>query len=119
MSGSRKSSDKSTNTSMIIRDSNDSESCLIQSPASALRPHRDCWPRCLTGEFDSARAAAAHSGLTPKRHQSGTSINAPARISKIGNSRVRYALYMPAMAALRSSKEFKELAARLKERGKK
>jgi transposase len=57
--------------------------------------------------------------LTPKRHQSGTSVNAPARISKIGNRRVRYALYMPAMAALRSSKEFKELAARLTERGKK
>lgn len=71
------------------------------------------------GEFDSARAAAAHTGLTPRRHQSGTSINAPTRISKIGNPRVRYALYMPAMAALRSSKEFKELAARLTERGKK
>jgi transposase len=71
------------------------------------------------GEFDSARAAAAHTGLTPKRHQSGTSINAPTRISKIGNPRIRYALYMPAMAALRSSKEFKELAARLAGRGKK
>ena len=71
------------------------------------------------GEFDSARAAAAHTGLTPKRYQSGSSINAPTRISKIGNPRVRYALYMPAMAALRSSKEFKEFAARLTERGKK
>jgi transposase len=70
------------------------------------------------GEFDSARAAAAHSGLTPKRHQSGTS-NLPARISKIGNPRVRYALYLPAMAALRSSQEFKQLAARLTKRGKK
>src|SRR4030095_14391197 len=70
-------------------------------------------------EYDSARAAAAHTGLTPKRHQSGTSINVPTRISKIGNPRVRYALYLPAMAALRSSKEFKELAARLTERGKK
>jgi transposase len=71
------------------------------------------------GEFDSARSAAAHTGLTPKRRQSGTSINAPTRISKIGNPRVRYALYLPAMTALRSSKEFKELAARLTERGKK
>ena len=71
------------------------------------------------GEFDSARSAAAHTGLTPKRHQSGTSINAPARISKIGNPRVRYALYLPAMAALRSSKEFKDFAARLTGRGKK
>src|SRR5215467_4313598 len=35
------------------------------------------------GQFDSARAAAAHTGLTPKRHQSGSSINSPPRISKI------------------------------------
>ena len=93
---------------------------LDSIPGSARRLQRDCWPRCPNlGEFDSARAAAAHTGLTPKRQQSGTSINAPTRISTIGNSRVRYALYMPAMAALRSSKEFKELAARLTERGKK
>lgn len=71
------------------------------------------------GEFDSARSAAAHTGLTPRRHQSGTSINVPARISKMGNARVRHALYLPAMAALRSSQEFKELAARLTQRGKK
>ena len=71
------------------------------------------------GEFDSARAAAAHTGLTTKRHQSGNSINAPTRISKIGNPRIRYALYMPAMATFRSSREFKVLAARLTERGKK
>jgi len=70
-------------------------------------------------EFNSARSAAAYTGLTPMRHQSGTSINAPGRLSKIGNPRVRYALYLPAMAALRSSKEFKELSARLTARGKK
>ncbi len=70
-------------------------------------------------EFDSARAAAAYTGLTPQRQQSGTSLNAPGRLSKIGNPRVRYALYLPALAALRSSKEFKELAARLTARGKK
>jgi transposase len=70
-------------------------------------------------EMNSARAAAAHAGLTPRCHQSGSSINAPTRLSKIGNRRVRYALYMPAMAALRSSREFKELAWRLTKRGKK
>lgn len=69
--------------------------------------------------FDSARAAAAYTGLTPKRHQSGTSLNTPGRLSKIGNPRVRYALYLPAMAALRSSQQFKELSARLTKRGKK
>ena len=71
------------------------------------------------GEFDAARAAAAHPGLTPKRHPSGTSIQAPTRMSKLGTPRIRDALDLPAMAALRSSREFKELAARLTERGKK
>lgn len=70
------------------------------------------------GELDSARAAAAYSGLTPRRHQSGTSVNAPSRMSKIGNARVRYALYFPAITALRCDPSFKKLAARLAAKGK-
>jgi transposase len=70
------------------------------------------------GEFASARAAAAFAGLTPRRRQSGTSLNAPARLSKIGNARVRYALYFPALAALRCDERFKALAARLAAKGK-
>jgi transposase len=66
----------------------------------------------------SARAAAAYSGLTPRRHQSGTSVNAPARMSKIGNARVRYALYFPALTALRCNPSFQQLAARLAAKGK-
>jgi transposase len=69
-------------------------------------------------EFGSARAAAAYSGLTPRRHQSGSSINAPSRMSKMGNARVRYALYFPALTALRCDPPFKELAARLAAKGK-
>lgn len=69
-------------------------------------------------DYKSARAAAAHSGLTPKRQQSGVR-EVPSRISKIGNARVRYALYLPALAALRTNREFQALAKRLSERGKK
>ena len=104
---------------MTTRHSNDSESCLIVPGIGPETAARLLAEMPQLGEFDSARAATSHTGLTPKRHQSGTSINAPSRISKIGNSRVRHALYLPAMAALRSSKEFKELASRLTERGKK
>lgn len=68
-------------------------------------------------EFGSARAAAAYTGLTPRRHQSGTSVNAPTRLSKIGNARMRYGLYFPAMAALRSNSDFQQLKRRLAERG--
>jgi transposase len=69
-------------------------------------------------ELDSARAAAAYSGLTPRRHQSGTSVNVPTRMSKIGNARVRYALYFPAITALRCDPSFQQLAARLAAKGK-
>jgi transposase len=69
-------------------------------------------------ELNSARAAAAYSGLTPRRHQSGTSVNVPTRMSKIGNARVRYALYFPAITALRCDPSFQQLAARLAARGK-
>jgi transposase len=69
-------------------------------------------------ELGSARAAAAYAGLTPRRQQSGTSVKAPSRMSKIGNARVRYALYFPALTALRSNPAFQQLAARLAARGK-
>jgi transposase len=52
----------------------------------------------------SSAAVAAYAGLNPRQHQSGTSINRPARISKIGNAVLRTALsamrYNPAIAAL-------------------
>lgn len=69
-------------------------------------------------EFASARTAAAYTGLTPQRQQSGTSLNAPGRLSKLGNARVRHALYFPALTALRSNPEFQAFAARLMARGK-
>src|SRR3954463_15022110 len=49
----------------------------------------------------SSGAAAAYAGLNPRQHQSGTSLNRPARISKIGNAVLRTALYMPALSAMR------------------
>ena len=69
-------------------------------------------------EFASARTAAAYPGLTPQRQQSGTSLNAPGRLSKLGNARVRHALYFPALTALRCNPEFQAFAARLTARGK-
>lgn len=49
----------------------------------------------------SVREWVAHAGLDPKKHESGTSVQAPERISKIGNARIRRALYMPAHSAIR------------------
>lgn len=41
----------------------------------------------------------AMAGLDPRKHQSGTSVNKKAFISKAGNRRLRKALYMPALSA--------------------
>jgi len=68
--------------------------------------------------FDSARQAAAYAGLTPSHHASGTSVQKRPRMSKIGNSRLRRALYFPAITALRCNRAVEALGKRLEERGK-
>lgn len=47
--------------------------------------------------FKNGKAAATYAGLTPMQEQSGTSVNTRPRISKIGHSEIRKALYMPAL----------------------
>lgn len=67
---------------------------------------------------DSARSAAAFTGLVPRLRQSGTSVRGKARLSKVGSPRVRHALYFPAVTAIRCSPPIKEWARSLRERGK-
>lgn len=67
--------------------------------------------------FDSARHSAAQCGLTPKPRQSGT-LHAPAHLAKTGNARMRKALYMPALAAIRFNPVIRTFALRLEQRGK-
>ena len=43
----------------------------------------------------------AYAGLDPRPRQSGTSIDTPRPISKVGNKHLRTALYMPALVAVR------------------
>jgi transposase len=66
----------------------------------------------------SSAAAVAYAGLNPRRFQSGSSINHPTRISKIGNATLRTALFMPAMVAMRHNKAVAALAARLRQSGR-
>ncbi len=68
--------------------------------------------------FTDARALAAFAGLTPKQHQSGTSVHAKPRLSKIGSDRLRKALYFPAINACRFNPLVKAFADRLLARGK-
>lgn len=50
--------------------------------------------------FDSARAFVAFAGLCPRRFESGSSVRARPRMSKVGHDLLRTALYMPAMVTL-------------------
>lgn len=48
-----------------------------------------------------ARQWVAHSGLDPRQHRSGSSVEWVPRLSKVGNRRLRRALYMPALVAVK------------------
>ena len=66
----------------------------------------------------SARQLAAYAGLTPRERTSGTSVRRPARLAKTGNSRLRRALYGPAIVAIRHNPAVRAFAERLRARGK-
>ncbi len=68
--------------------------------------------------FESAKAVAAYAGLSPRHRRSGTSIHGRPRLCKTGNSRLRKALYMPAIVALRFNPVLKIFADRLQAAGK-
>jgi transposase len=67
--------------------------------------------------YSSARSIAAQAGVTPRKRQSGTSLK-QTNLSKLGNARLRKALYFPAIVARRHNEIVKEFAERLKKRGK-
>lgn len=66
----------------------------------------------------SGSEVAAYAGLNPAQHRSGSSINRPTRISRIGDAVLRAALYMPALTAMRFNPAVKALAMRLKAQGR-
>jgi transposase len=69
-------------------------------------------------QYRSARQVAAYAGLVPRERQSGTSVRGRTRLSKIGNARLRRALYFPAITALRCSPFFQAWGEGLLKRGK-
>ena len=68
--------------------------------------------------FRSAREAAAFAGVTPQLHQSGSSVHRKSKLTKIGNRRLRRALYLPAVSSLRHNPVLRAKAERLKAKGK-
>jgi transposase len=68
--------------------------------------------------FNSARQAAACSGLVPVTYQSGTSVHEPPRLSKQGDPRLRKVLYMAAVSAVRYNPELRAVYHRFVSQGK-
>lgn len=70
------------------------------------------------GRFNSAEQLAAYLGLIPVQWQSGTSVRAPARLSKRGPAHIRGSLYLPAVVAKQHNVHVRALYERLLARGK-
>ncbi|HLO78212.1 MAG TPA: transposase, partial [Magnetospirillum sp.] len=68
--------------------------------------------------FGHNKQITAFVSLNPQDHQSGSSVRGRARISKVGNARLRAILYMCALTARRHNPALKAFADRLKEAGK-
>lgn len=68
--------------------------------------------------FANARQAVAFAGLDPRQHESGTSVRGKPRLSKVGHTFLRKALYMPAMVALHKTTWGKAFRQRLANAGK-
>jgi len=63
--------------------------------------------------FKTSRQLTAYAGLNPRQYQSGSTIRRKSRISKTGNTNLRYALYMPALVAYRYNPLIKTFCQRL------
>lgn len=68
--------------------------------------------------FEKAKEAAAFAGLDPRQHESGNSVRGKPRLSKIGHSALRHALYMPAMVAITKTLWGRAFRDRLRASGK-
>jgi transposase len=69
-------------------------------------------------KFTHVREMVAFIGLAPKETLSGSSIKGKPRLCKIGNARLRKALYMPALVSIQCNPVMIAFYNRLKEKGK-
>ena len=69
-------------------------------------------------KFNHVREMVAFIGLAPREKLSGASIKGKPRLSKIGNVRLRKALYMPALVSIQCNPVMIDFYNRLKDKGK-
>lgn len=87
---------------------------IAQASAITILAELSVLPNDMT-----ARQWVAHSGLDPKHSESGTSVRASVRISKVGNRHLRSALFLPAMVASQHEPQVRAFYEQLLARGKK
>lgn len=68
--------------------------------------------------FQAVRQFVAFAGLSPRLHESGSSVRGRPRMSKVGHAFLRHALYMPAMVTLYKTAWGKRFRERLAANGK-
>jgi transposase len=92
---------------------------LTSTPGIATHTAIQLLPELLVLPEDmTVRQWVAHAGLDPRACQSGTSVDKPARVSKVGNAHIRRALFMPALVAVRHEPHVQAFFAKLVGRGK-
>lgn len=69
-------------------------------------------------QFSTSREVEVFCGVVPRLFESGSSVRGRSRMSKVGNSRLRRALYMPALCAMHQNPTLREFAERLRAAGK-
>jgi transposase len=92
---------------------------LVSVPGIAAHSAAQLLPELLVlPDTMTVRQWVAHAGLDPRAHQSGTSVDKPARISKVGNAHIRRVLYMPALVAVQHNRHVRAFFEKLVARGK-
>ena len=71
----------------------------------------------LGKDFKTANKFIAYAGLSPEIKESGSSVKGREKLTRLGNKRLKSALFMPALSAMRSN-YFKSFVTRLKVNGK-
>ena len=71
----------------------------------------------LGKDFKTVNKFTAYAGLSPEIKQSGSSVKGKERLTRLGNKRLKSALFMPALSAMRSN-YFKPFVTRLRSNGK-
>ncbi len=97
----------------------ESLACLMSAPGIGMLTA--AWLLVSTMNFTlcaTPEAATAYAGLAPMPHTSGTSVRGQARIGHGGQSRLRTALYMATLAAVRHNPAIKAFYTRLRTAGK-